>query len=281
MAEREETDSAPLWPVIVTLLLAAAAWCANLYYGLSLESDARGLFGDMFGAVNSVFSGFAFVGVIYAIFLQRHEISIAKKEIAYTKTILDEQQKQLSLQNQETKKQAFESTYFQMVRLFTDITNQIDLQKMGKSGMMVTKGKDAFPVFLERLRKAYSPLEKSLYGGHDFESSYEAFYQEHNTELGHYFRMLYNIVAFIDGAEIENQKFYAKILRAQLSDAEVAILFYNGLSQHGVQKFKPLMERYGLLKNLNERDVSVPELRERYKVSAFGNPAKDPGAPRD
>ena len=72
MVEREETGSAPLWPIIVALLLAAVAWCANLYYGLSLESDARGLFGDMFGAVNSVFSGFAFVGVIYAIFLQRH-----------------------------------------------------------------------------------------------------------------------------------------------------------------------------------------------------------------
>lgn len=273
MADGEDTK-APIWPVIIAGIITTAAWGFNLYYGLGLGTDERGLFGDMFGAVNSVFSGLAFVGVIYAIFLQRHEISIAKREIEYTKEILDDQKEQLKLQNQETKKQAFENTYFQMVRLFTDITNQIDLQKMGKSGTMVTKGKDAFPVFLDRLRKAYSPPEKSLYGGHDFEASYESFYKDHNTELGHYFRMLYNIVAFIDGSEVENQKFYAKILRAQLSDAEVAILFYNGLSQHGIKKFKPLMERYGLLKNLNDRDIFTPELKARYAPSAFGNAAK-------
>ncbi len=274
MPERKETASAPLFPVVIALLFAAALWAGNLYYGLKLGLNERGLFGDMFGAVNSVFSGFAFVGVIYAIFLQRHEISIAKAEIAYTKTILDEQQKQLSLQNQETKKQAFESTYFQMVRLFTDITNQIDLQRVENMVPVVTRGKDVFPVFLGRLRKTYNPPAKALYGGHEFDSAYDAFYERHNTELGHYFRMLYNIVNFIDGADIENQKFYAKILRAQLSDAEVAILFYNGLSKHGIKKFKPLIERYGLLKNLNDRDVFASELRERYAESAFGNPDK-------
>ncbi|PDQ22022.1 hypothetical protein CN311_06295 [Mesorhizobium sanjuanii] len=263
-----------LWPVLVALGGVAAFWIANLIYGWSLSVTERGLFGDMFGAVNALFSGLAFAGVMYAIVMQRHEISIAKKEIAYTKTILDEQQKQLTLQNQETKKQAFESTYFQLVRLFTEITNQIDLQKMGKSGMMVTKGKDAFPVFLDRFRKVYSPTEKALYGGHDFDASYESFYQEHNTELGHYFRMLYNIVAFIDAAEVENQNFYAKILRAQLSDAEVAILFYNGLAKYGVMKFKPLIEKYGLLKNVNNRDIIELKLKDRYAPSAFGNTGK-------
>ena len=267
-----EQQKARVWPVIVALLVAVALWLANLWYGYRIEGANRGLFGDMFGAVNALFSGMAFVGVIYAITMQRHEIAIAKAEIKYTKTILDKQQEQLILQNNETNKQAFESTYFQLVRLFTEITNQIDLQKIGKSGTMVTKGKDAFPVFLDRFRKAYSPIEKTLYGGHDFDKSYEVFYEEHNTELGHYFRMLYNIIAFIDKSDVENKNFYAKILRAQLSDAEVAILFYNALAKHGVKKFKPLIEKYGLLKNVNDRDVVDPRLKDRYQASAFGKP---------
>jgi len=157
-----ELPKARVWPVLAALVIAVAMWLGNLWYGYRLEGAEKGLFGDMFGAVNALFSGMAFVGVIYAISMQRHEIAIAKAEIKYTKTILDRQQDQLTLQNQETKKQAFESTYFQLVRLFTEITNQIDLQKMGKSGTMVTKGKDAFPVFLDRFRKAYAP---GVHGG--------------------------------------------------------------------------------------------------------------------
>lgn len=272
MTTTSDQRKVSLWPVIIALVIAVGLWLANLWYGSHLEGVERGLFGDMFGAVNALFSGMAFVGVIYAISMQRHEIAIAKEEIRYTKKILDKQQEQLTLQNQETLKQAFESTYFQLVRLFTEITNQIDLQRMGKSGMMVTQGKDVFPVFLDRFRKAYSPAEKTLYGGQDFETSYEAFYDEHNTELGHYFRMLYNIVAFVDKSDVENKNFYAKILRAQLSDAEVAILFYNGLAKHGVKKFKPLIEKFGLLKNVNDRDIVDPKLKNRYQASAFGKP---------
>jgi hypothetical protein len=274
MTTTTEQQKERVWPVVVALMIAVTLWLGNLWYGYRIEGDDRGLFGDMFGAVNALFSGMAFVGVIYAISMQWHEIAIAKAEIKYTKTILDKQQEQLTLQNQETKKQAFESTYFQLVRLFTEITNQIDLQKMGKSGTMVTKGKDSFPVFLDRLRKAYNPMEKTPYGGRDFDASYETFYDEHNTELGHYFRMLYNIVAFIEKSYVENKNFYAKILRAQLSDAEVAILFYNGLAKHGVKKFKPLIEKYGLLKNVNDRDIVDPKLKDRYEASAFGKSEK-------
>lgn len=262
-----------LWPVALALVGVVALWVINLCYGLSITGPDRGLFGDMFGAVNALFSGLAFAGVMYAIVMQRHEILIAKREIAYTKTILDEQQKQLSIQNQQSKRQAFENTYFQMVRLFSDITNNIDLHRLENKTPVITRGKDVFPVFLDRLRKAYNPPEKSLYGSHDFDAAYEQFYEKHNTELGHYFRLLYNIMNFINESDVENQKFYAKILRAQLSDSEIAILFYNGLSKNGILKFKPLIERYGLLKNLNQRDIFAPELKDRYALSAFGKQA--------
>jgi Putative phage abortive infection protein len=260
------------WPIVATAIVVIVLWLANLTYAQNLPLNERGIFGDMFGAVNALFSGLAFAGVVYAVVMQRHEIAIAKEEIAYTKKILDEQQLQLSLQNAEAKKESFENTYFQMVRLFTDITNQIDLQRTENGVSIVTKGKDVFPVFLARLHKIYSPVEKALYGGHDFHAAYEESYSRHNTELGHYFRMLYNIMNFVNSNEHVDQKFYAKILRAQLSDAETAILFYNGLSAHGATKFKPLIERYGQLKNLNENDVFAKELKVFYAESAFGKP---------
>ncbi|MDR6554663.1 hypothetical protein [Paenibacillus qinlingensis] len=41
----------------------------------------RGTFGDMFGAVNSLFSGLAFAGIIYTIYLQRKELTLQREEI--------------------------------------------------------------------------------------------------------------------------------------------------------------------------------------------------------
>lgn len=39
-------------------------------------------------------------------------------------------------------------------------------------------------------------------------------------------------------------------MRAQLSAFELALLFYNCLSEYGRDKFKPLVEEFGLLKNM-------------------------------
>jgi hypothetical protein len=49
----------------------------------SLES--RGQFGDMFGATNALFSGFAFLGIIYTIYLQRNELSLQREELKLTR----------------------------------------------------------------------------------------------------------------------------------------------------------------------------------------------------
>jgi hypothetical protein len=45
------------------------------------EQDSRGQFGDMFGAVNSLFSGLAFAGLIFTILLQRREFARRRREL--------------------------------------------------------------------------------------------------------------------------------------------------------------------------------------------------------
>nr|WP_297911130.1 hypothetical protein [uncultured Allomuricauda sp.] len=44
--------------------------------------DQRGTFGDLFGAVNALFSGMAFAGLIYTIILQKQDINLQRQEIA-------------------------------------------------------------------------------------------------------------------------------------------------------------------------------------------------------
>jgi len=55
-----------------------------IYFSLSAW-ETRGQFGDMFGVVNTLFSGFAFAGVIYAILLQREDLALQREELKLTR----------------------------------------------------------------------------------------------------------------------------------------------------------------------------------------------------
>ena len=110
---------------------------------------------------------------------------------------------------------------------------------------------------------------------------YEKFYTKFQGDLGHYFRTLYHVIKFVDSCDllndgnekqtIKNKRRYTSIVRAQLSQYELALLFYNGVSDYGEEKFKPLIERYGLLENFNTKDLPDQEHRALYAESAFSD----------
>jgi hypothetical protein len=99
--------------------------------------------------------------------------------------------------------------------------------------------------------------------------AYEKFYAENQHEVGHYFRLLYNIVKFVDRSQIANKKFYTNLVRAQLSADELTLLFWNCLSKWGREKFKPLIEEYSLLKTLPDRPYLPPDVRRYYASKAY------------
>lgn len=73
-------------PLSLQSLLAAVLvlWLIGSV-GLLVHYDlpgGAGEFGDMFGAVNALFSGLAFAGVVYAIFLQRMDLALQRTELA-------------------------------------------------------------------------------------------------------------------------------------------------------------------------------------------------------
>ena len=118
-------------------------------------------------------------------------------------------------------------------------------------------------------------------------------YSQYDSNFGHYFRNLYRIIKFIDEYDfkfkdaVEDYNFkykYTSIVRSQLSDYELYWIFYNGLCEYGSDKFKPLIEKYTILKVLigfwiGETDqIIFPELKEMpefYKNSAFFRPQED------
>ncbi len=81
-------------------------------------------------------------------------------------------------------------------------------------------------------------------------------FEGHQSRLGHYYRHLYQTVNYVDSSNIltTEQKYeYIKILRAQLSTHEQALLAVSALSELGSNWMNPknnLIEKYNLIKNI-------------------------------
>ncbi len=100
--------------------------------------------------------------------------------------------------------------------------------------------------------------------------AYDQFYFETKADLSHYFRTIYHIYKFIDNSKISNKKQYASIARAQLSSYEQILLFYNCLHENGSEKFKPLIEKYSVFKNIDKSLIINQDHLIKYDKSAFG-----------
>lgn len=94
-----------------------------------------------------------------------------------------------------------------------------------------------------------------------------------------YFRTLYQAVCYVDKQSFlsDKEKYeYVKMLRGQLSNEEEKVLFFNSLSDLGVdweysevgQKHK-LITRYGMIKNVSEDDEGY--LKEFYPEVEYEN----------
>jgi len=67
--------------IIFALWLLSGVWIYNTF-----DAENRGSIGDMFGAVNALFSGFALFGIIFTIYMQRKELGLQRIELADTRS---------------------------------------------------------------------------------------------------------------------------------------------------------------------------------------------------
>ena len=102
--------------IVMVLVLFLSNLCLVF---LPYDENERGTFGDQFGAVNALFSGLAFAGLIYTIILQRHDLKLQRRdlrlqreELALTRKEMEEQTAEFEKQNETLKIQRFENTFF-------------------------------------------------------------------------------------------------------------------------------------------------------------------------
>jgi hypothetical protein len=264
---------------------------------IATTAALRGQFGDQFGAVNALFSGFAFAGIIFTILLQRSDLVETRHAIAHER---------------------FDTTFFELLKFHMSITENVKtLGGTGKEAFVsfheVLKGKD--PEFytyssLSKLsrddvrriidtkivsREEYqnltdadvnnikTSLESGVRALQNYLDNDEAMHERkikdayiqaaENTidDFAHYFRYLYNVIKFVDESKqigFREKCSYSKFIRSQLSEAELIVLFYNSIGEIklpgreglelGYPKMSALLVKYDILQNMNPRSIIHP-----------------------
>jgi hypothetical protein len=164
-------------------------------------------------------------------------------------------------------RQSFDNAFFQLLNRFSETRADVSVTQNG-----IWHGRAAIQRIYEQMKDHYpvNPQQNELAA---IVAVHQLVYIAYEPELGPYFRTLYHIFKFVDHDEalVEQEKIdYANVARAQLSRFELAFMFYNCLTPYG-EKFKPLIERYGLLKHINVADL--PNINHRQNPDLYANTA--------
>ncbi|QGY46901.1 hypothetical protein GM418_25550 [Maribellus comscasis] len=241
-------------------------------FALNLLGDfLAGTVASLWALAGLFFIYVAFLGQKQQLLNQQLEIMYSQLEVKYTRYELEGQKKELMEQNLTLRKQRFENTFFQLLRNHQDIVTGIDIRK--GSGVLISEGRDCFKSFYRSFTNS-SNISKEI--GYT-KKKYMEMYKSHQADLGHYFRNIYHILKFIDGSEEieDSEKYkYASLLRALLSSYELIVLFYNCLGDYGIKKFKPLIEKYSFLKNIDYSLLVDNSHKNEYLEIAFADSEK-------
>lgn len=249
---------------------------------LNNQKADLGTLGDFVGGIlNPLLSFLALIILLRTFSMQREELVIQREELKDTKEIL-------KTQSQTQIKQQFESTFFALLNVYNQILADLSYEPPPPNqndgtrfGHLLATNKTASK--LQNISFAVFVRDSS-----DMISNERFFWlkqckeklQKQNNLCGHYFRILYQILKFIENnAPTENEKMYSNIVRALLTDDVMQLLAVNCYcenEQDTYWQYKLLIERYALFEHASfdnkdgDNHPVFSEIRNFYDDKAFG-----------
>lgn len=281
----EETKSRLQICIIIIAIIGVIALWGLSWWGINKYIDEptnRGTFGDMFGAVNALFSGLAFAGLITTLLYQRDELKLQRKELSLTRQELNAQKLEFQEQNKTFKCQRFENTFFNMLSLQQEIISSLFLECskfneannfFGNCKIIECKGRDAFRIIY--LEAQIKDANNNYYEGlHEYlkNINIDDCFNDNIVIFNHYFRNLYQLYKLVDTSELitDNKRYdYVQIISNLLSEYELVMLFYYCLATNDQEDFKSLIEKYSIFNNLRLDLLANISHRKEYAEKAY------------
>ena len=140
--------------------------------------EHRGLFGDMFGVGNAIFSALAFAGLIITILLQRQELKLQRQELKLTRSEVKGQKEQLESQADTLKKQTLGNTFFELLRFHQEILQAL---RIGN-----TEGREVISFMAREFRLKIGSSEHMESEVERIRAVYKDFHQTFQSHVGLY-----------------------------------------------------------------------------------------------
>ena len=266
--------------LVVVGVIMLAAWCVNLRWGIwAMENDRTrgGEWGDIFGAVNALFSGITLIFLIYGIWMQRYEVDLAKAELAESKEQTEAQKNALEKQNQATEQQIFESFIFRTIDTLQNEAGHFHFDKIEPPlDIEHYKGKICLKVCLnEDLITKY--WKQSLLKDATF--IYSRCIQNESNDYLHYLEALCSLINFAFSENPNSQEDYKNNSRQfiinYLSSYE---LMHVGLMCTllppkvfpYLSKTKLIIEKNSLFRKLKTKGTLIEILQTTFHISSWG-----------
>lgn len=232
------------WWIAVSVL---ALWFINLGWGVwAMDNNPAkgGEWGDIFGAVNALFSVGSILLIYHGIRMQRYEVELAKAELAESKKQTLAQKVALDKQNEATERQMFENTFFKLLdNVLSEHRNATT--SAGQSGSR------AFANFaMEFLNNSNGYIER-LNNNPNYtlidSDGYSAWVFEYATIFSGYLRANESLLSYLNN-NYRQYREYSKFISNRVSENELIIL---SLSPLVADQFKPLgalIKKYNIIR---------------------------------
>lgn len=246
-----------IFPIVVIVW----ALTFSLYFIIN-ESDERGQFGDMFGAVNALFSGLAFAGLIITLILQKKELTLQRKELSQTRDEFKEQNKTMKLQR-------FENTFFNLLTMLEHITDNLECKFEHEASGEEKKyrGREVFDVLYQGEIGFEDGIKKYLKN----RKVEDLFKYDNFKILNHYFKVLKGVLKYIDESNLlknDERYQYAVILRNTLSDNELYLIFYYFVACRN-DRYKIIAQKYTLFFNIDSNELAQNKHHNMFGEDAY------------
>lgn len=293
----------PKWLQVMIGLVALSGvgmlvkYLATFGVATSPSQEVWGQFGDFFGGIlNPLLSSLTLAAVLVTMRLQSKELKVAQEENRRANEHLEKQANYIRTQN-------FESVFFRLL--------EVHMSSRANVCIGVSTGKEAFDILVRKSNPCFDMLyvaaTMASRGDYALENFSKDFRKRVGDSLNVYCRGMYQVIKYVDtyeglsagdGTVVESKtegltprekmqlrreqdkayrpiyfakRQYVNMLRAQLTPAELTMLYLSCLTEEGAG-LKYLAEKYSLFKGLSKSVVNKPAfVTDFYSYLAFAD----------
>ncbi|WP_139411901.1 putative phage abortive infection protein [Aeromonas veronii] len=220
-----------------------------------------GVFGDMYGALNTLFSGLAFSAVVVTLLLQKRQLAVSQLELKLTRDEMASQSDLFKIQTEVMNQQLFEGTVFQLLGFYKEQSSKI---RTGE-----TQGREAWNMFYYTMN---AEIDLQNYNGFNY-SGYDRAMNLYNMQsVISPVSLALKLLKYIDESMLisnEKKQFYVELLKTNLADAEIYFMAVIAVYDEKFSEYQKYIEKYAVLDCINTECTLPSSVFTDYSMNAY------------